>query len=198
MGNVEIRRDSIVSVGTGVSTGVIQGRPQDLSGRAQAEIRTYDFLDREGITYWQMDLGKAVYTMEDCRQAEEALDTLIPKNLFLCNRQQTSFYLLMMAAGKNFRTGQVSKEVGSSRLAFAPEEWMVRLLDIHPGAVSVMGLINDREHKVQLLIDRDLLQVPSIGCHPCVNTSCIKIRTKDLLEKFLPAAGYDYLPVELD
>ena len=189
----DIKRDSIAGVGTGV----VRGRPADLIGRAHTEIRTYDFLDRQGIPYWQTDLGKAVYTMEECRQTEKALGVVIPKNLFLCNRRQTNFYLLIMPGEKTFRTSQVSKEVGSSRLAFAPEEWMVKLLDIRPGAVSVMGLINDKDKKVQLLIDKDLLEIPYIGCHPCVNTSCIKISVSDLLEKFLPAVGHSYMPVEL-
>ena len=118
------------------------------------------------------------------------LDVLICKNLFLCNRQQTNFYLLMMPGDKPFKTKDLSAQLGVSRLSFASEEHMLELLDVLPGSVSVMGLMNDPENRVRLVIDREVLEEEYVGCHPCKNTSSIKLRTSDLLEKFLPAVHH--------
>ncbi len=173
------------------------GRPESMEGRTEAEVRTYDFLDRCGIHYWQTDHEKAAYTMEDCKDVDAILEATICKNLFLCNRQKTHYYLLMMPEDKTFHTKEVSKEIGSPRLSFAPEEDMLSFLDIHPGAVSVMGLMNDTENHVQLLIDEDVLKGEYLGCHPCVNTASLKILTKDITDIFLPAVHHDFITVHM-
>jgi len=174
-----------------------EGRPESMEGRTEAEVRTYDFLDKCGIHYWQTDHEKAAYTMEDCKDVDAILEATICKNLFLCNRQKTHYYMLMMPEDKTFHTKEVSKEIGSPRLSFAPEEDMLAFLDIHPGAVSVMGLMNDTENHVQLLIDEDVLKGEYLGCHPCVNTSSLKIRTKDITDIFLPAVHHDFITVHM-
>lgn len=168
-----------------------------MDGRQAREARVYDFLDSLGIEYWQTDHDKEAYTMEDCLDIDAILQATVCKNLFLCNRQKTKFYLLMMPGDKTFKTKELSRQIGSARLSFAPEEKMTELLDIHPGAVSVMGLMNDKENKVQLLVDEDILEGEFLGCHPCVNTSSLKIRTKDITEKFLPAVHHDFIKVHL-
>lgn len=173
------------------------GRPESMAGRQAREVRVYDFLDSLGIEYWQTDHDKEAYTMEDCLDVDAILQATVCKNLFLCNRQKTKFYLLMMPGDKTFRTKELSGQIGSARLSFAPEEKMTELLDIHPGAVSVMGLMNDKDNKVQLLVDEDILEGEFLGCHPCVNTSSLKIRTKDITEKFLPAVHHDFIKVHL-
>lgn len=172
------------------------GRPQDLAGRTDKEIRTYALLDKLGIEYKRID-HEAAMTMEVCEEIDEALQATICKNLFLCNRQETDFYLLMMPGNKKFKTKDLSKALGISRLSFAKEEYMQKLLDITPGSVSVMGLMNDRERKVRLIIDEDVLEGAEIGCHPCINTSSIKFATRDLLEKIIPAMNHDYTVVSL-
>ena len=175
---------------------LMNGRPENTDGRLPREIRTYDFLDSLGISYQRTDHEHAD-TMEACNAIDAVLGVLICKNLFLCNRQQTKFYLLMMPGDKVFKTKELSSQIGSARLSFAPAEKMLEYLDIEPGAVSVMGLMNDKEHTVQLLIDEDVLAGEYIGCHPCVNTSSLKIKTTDLTEKFLPAVGHTPLIVHL-
>lgn len=164
--------------------------------RLEKEIRVYDFLDSLGIDYQRIDHAPAM-TMEVCKKIDEVLEAVICKNLFLCNRQETQFYLLMMPGDKPFRTKDLSAQIGSSRLSFAKPEYMEEFLDIKPGAVSVMGLMNDTKNHVQLLIDQDVLQGEWIGCHPCVNTSSLRIRTADLLEKILPATGHSPIRVTL-
>ena len=172
------------------------GRPEDVSGRQEREVRTYDFLDRLGIEYLRTD-HEAVGTMEGCYEIDKVLGILICKNLFLCDRQKTAFYLLMMPGEKKFRTKELSSQINSARLSFADPEDMLKYLDIEPGSVSVMGLMNDHGNAVQLLIDEDVLQEEYFGCHPCINTSSMKMKTADLLEKILPAMGHSYRPVHL-
>ena len=172
------------------------GRPTNTEGRLPREVRTYDFLDSLGIEYLRTDHGPA-NTMEACYEIDKVLGVLICKNLFLCNRQKTNFYLLMMPGDKKFKTKELSAQIGSARLSFAEPEDMLRYLDIEPGAVSIMGLMNDKDHAVQLLIDEDVLAGEELGCHPCVCTSSLKLKTADVINKFLPAVGHAYKTVHL-
>ena len=173
-----------------------KGRPSDETGRLEKEIRTYDLLDRLGITYERVD-HEAAMTMEVCQEIDEVLQATICKNLFLCNRQETAFYLLMMPDDKPFRTKDLSAQIGSARLSFAKPEYVEQFLDITPGSVSVMGLMNDKEKRVQLLIDEDVLNSEYVGCHPCINTSSIRLLTRDLVDKVIPAMEHAYIKVKL-
>ncbi|MBE6605855.1 MAG: prolyl-tRNA synthetase associated domain-containing protein [Ruminococcaceae bacterium] len=173
-----------------------QSRPEDISGRLEKEIRVYDLLDSLGIEYSRIDHEPAM-TMEVCEEIDRVLEATICKNLFLCNRQETDFYLLMMPGDKPFKTKDLSAQINSSRLSFAGSEHMEKLLDITPGSVSVLGLMNDKEKRVKLLIDSDVLNGEYIGCHPCINTSSLRIKTKDLIEKIIPAMGHDFQKVVL-
>ena len=162
------------------------GRPEDCAGRLPKEVRVYDFLDSLGIEYQRID-HEAAMTMDICAALSETLGVDICKNLLLCNRQCTKFYLLMLPGDKVFKTEDLSGQIGSSRLSFASGEYMESLLDITPGSLSIMGLINDAENKVQLLIDEELFREEYIGCHPCINTSTLRIRTQDVIQKLIPA-----------
>ena len=175
---------------------LLNGRPENAEGRLPREMRTYDLLDSLGIEYQRTD-HERTDTMEACLEVDGILGVVICKNLFLCNRQKTAFYLLMMPGDKKFRTKELSAQIGSSRLSFADPDDMLKYLDIEPGAVSIMGLMNDKEGAVQLLIDEDVLKDGYIGCHPCVNTSSLRMRTEDVTEKFLPAVGHGYRTVRL-
>lgn len=172
------------------------GRPEKLDGRLPREIRTYDFLDELSIDYQRTDHEPA-NNMEACNEIDAVLGVIICKNLFLCNRQKTKFYLLMMPGDKKFKTKELSSQINSARLSFADPEDMLKYLDIEPGAVSIMGLMNDKDGAVQLLIDEDVLEGEYIGCHPCVCTSSLKMRTEDVIKKFLPATVHDYVTVRL-
>lgn len=176
---------------------LVQGRPADCSGRLEKEIRVYDFLDRLGIDYQRID-HEAAMTMEACAAVDEALEATICKNLLLCNRQQTDFYLLLIPGDKAFKTSVLSKQIGSSRLSFAAPEFMEQFLDITPGSLSILGLMNDHDYRVQLLIDEDVLKGEYVGCHPCINTSSLRLKTKDLVEKIIPAMGHEPRTVVLE
>ena len=172
------------------------GRPQNTDGRLDKEIRTYDLLDSLGVSYQRID-HPAAMTMEECEDIDRILDATICKNLFLCNRQETAFYLLMIPGNKTFKTKNISAQIGSARLSFGKPEFMEQFLDITPGSVSVMGLMNDKEKRVQLLIDEDILKGEYIGCHPCINTSSLRIKTKDMAEKIIPAMKHEPIIVKL-
>lgn len=169
----------------------------DSEGRREREMDVYRLLKSLEIPFQRMD-HEPMATIEACRGVDEILGIHMCKNLFLCNSQKTVFYLLLMPGEKKFKTKELSKQIGSARLSFAPEEFMEEYLHISPGAVSVMGLMNDKENHVNLLIDEDVLKEDFLGCHPCVNTASLKLRTKDVLSKFLPFVGHTYRTVHLD
>lgn len=173
-----------------------KGRPADISCREDREIAVYDCLDSLNIEYCRVDHEVAM-TMEDCKAIDEVLGAVMCKNLFLCNRQKTNFYLLIMPADKPFKTKELSSQIGSARLSFASADKMLEYLDINPGAVSVLGLKNDTENNVSFIVDEDLLKDEYIGCHPCVNTSSLRIKTSDLVNIFLPYTKHEMLVVKL-
>ena len=175
---------------------LVNGRPQHTEGRLDKEIRVYDFLDALGISYQRID-HEAAMTMEACEEIDKTLEATICKNLLLCNRQETQFYLLMLPGDKVFKTKNLSAQIGSSRLSFAKAEYMEKYLDITPGSLSVLGLMNDKDKIVRLLIDEDVLAGEYIGCHPCINTSSLRFQTKDLLEKIIPAMEHEMTVVKL-
>ena len=161
---------------------LIKGRPADETGRLEKEIRVYDLLDKLGMEYYRTDHEPAT-TMEVCNDIDKILDTLICKNLFLCNRQKTNFYMLMMPGDKPFKTKDLSKQINSARLSFADESYMEEFLDT--------------DNHVQLLMDKEVLEGETLGCHPCINTSSLKLKTKEVMEKFLPAVHHEAVIVEL-
>ena len=173
-----------------------KGRPKYTADRLEKEIRTYDLLDKLGVAYERVDHAPAM-TMEVCQEIDKVLQATICKNLFLCNRQETKFYLLMIPDTKVFNTKDLSAQINSSRLSFAKPEYMEKFLDITPGSVSVLGLMNDTENHVQLLIDEDVLKGEYLGCHPCINTSSLRLKTKDIFEVFTKAVHHDYIVVKL-
>lgn len=193
---------------------IYKGRPGNITGRQERELRVYDLLDSIGVDYDRLDHAPAM-TMEVCDavnaafgrmtleefKAEDSNDrtkhAIICKNLFLCNRQKTKFYLLMIPGDKKFLTKNLSAQINSARLSFADAEDMLKFLDVTPGSVSVLGLMNDHDHIVQLLIDSDVLQSEYVGCHPCINTSSLRMKTKDLMEKVIPALQHEPVIVNL-
>ena len=178
---------------------LFKGRPADLSDRTEKEIRVYDFLDSLDIEYFRLDHAPAFGSEEElCREIENSLGARICKNLFLANRQRTKFYMLMIPDHKVFRSSDISKQAGSSRLHFAESEYMEELIDCSSGSASVMGLMNDTEHRVQLLVDDDVINSEYVGCHPCINTSSLRIRSEDIFDKFVKATGHDFIIVHAE
>lgn len=177
-----------------IDSTLYKGRPGD--ARIPKEERCYELLDSLGIEYHRVDHDHAD-TIEACEGVEKVLGCKICKNLLLTNRQQTAVYLLLMPGEKPFYTKVLSKQIGSARLSFATPEQMEKYLDITPGSVSILGLMNDSEKAVRLLIDRELMNDENLGCHPCINTSSLKIKMTDVAEKLIPAMSHDPTFVEL-
>lgn len=172
------------------------GRPADTTGRLEKELRCYDLLDRLGVPYERVDHAPAM-TMEVCQEIDRELNAVICKNLFLCNRQKTAFYLLTMPGGKPFQTKVLSAQLGTTRLSFAPPELMESMLRCTPGSASVLGLAYDTERRVRLVMDRAVHDAAWFGCHPCKNDASLRLRTEDLLHVFLPHTGHDVTVVDL-
>ena len=175
---------------------LINGRPADCQQRLSKEVRVYDLLDSLNIEFQQVD-HEAAMTMEACAEIDKAMGTAMCKNLLLCNRQCTQFYLLLIPGDKPFKTSVLSKQIGSARLSFAAGEYMEQFLDITPGSLSVLGLMNDKDNRVILLVDEEVLAGEYMGVHPCVNTSSLRLKTADLVEKLLPAMGHTITVVSL-
>jgi Ala-tRNA(Pro) deacylase len=175
-----------------------KGSPDDVSGRQEREIRSYRLLDSLGVEFYRTDhFDTPATTMEVCRDVDAILGVKICKNLFLCNRQKTCFYLLIMPGDKPFKTKELSGQLGICRLSFADENDMEKYLDVHPGCVSVLALANDAENKVTLVVDEDVFSEEKFGCHPCENTSSLRFSTRDLVEKILPALAHEPHVVKL-
>ena len=172
------------------------GRPAAPAGRIPQELACYDLLDQLGIPYDRVDHDPAD-TIEDCVAIEAYLEAPICKNLVLCNRQKTDFYLLLMDAQKPFRTKELSKQIGSSRLSFAPAEEMERLLGVTPGSATILALMNDKDHQVRLILDKSVADCGLFGCHPCINTSTLRLSMGEMREKFLPHLGITPTVVDL-
>ena len=177
-------------------TELYKGRPENTVGRLEREVRVYDLLDSLQIEYTRVDHAPAA-TMEDCEAVDAVLGVKMCKNLFLTNRQQTAFYLLLMPADKPFKTKELSAQIGSARLSFGSGEQMEAKLGVTPGSASLMGLMNDPEGQVQLLVDEDLLNCEFLGCHPCINTSSLCLRTADAFGSFLRAVRHEMRTVHL-
>ncbi len=174
-----------------------KGRPTSVEGREPREIRVYDYLDNLGIEYYRVD-HDSVFHDEECEAVEKVLDNVICKNIFLCNRQRTKYYMLVMPAHKKFNTSQVSHALNSSRLSFGTAEDMLALLDVTPGSVSIMALMNDRDNRVQLVIDNELLEHEDFGCHPCKNTSSLRLKRADVFDKFLKSVCHEPIFLTLE
>lgn len=172
------------------------GRPENCAGRLEKEIKCYDFLDALGVEYQRIDHEPAM-TMEICAEIDKSLHAVICKNLFLTNRQETAFYLLLIPGDKPFKTKFLSAQLGVSRLSFGNERFMEEFMDNTPGSATVLGLMNDREKRVQLVIDKAVLEHEYIGCHPNINTSSIRFKVDDLLNKVIPALGHEPRIVDL-
>lgn len=166
---------------------VYSGRPQ--KEEDEKKRRVYDALDALSIPYLRAE-HNAAHTIEDCAEIENSLGAPVCKNLLLCNRQKTAFYLLIMPGDKPFKTKDVTAQIQSARLSFAGPEDMERLIGCRPGSASLLGLMFDKDHNVSLLIDDELLKDEYWCFHPCCNTATLKLEQKALLEKFLSMCGH--------
>ena len=165
--------------------------------RQEKEMRVYQLLNKLQILYWRLDHEETA-TIDDCHEVDQILDIEICKNLFLCNSKKDQYYLLMMPGNKKLNTREVARQINSTRLSFGSSEYMEEYLDTTPGSVSVLGLMNDTGNKVQLIIDQDIAIMEYVGCHPCINTSSLKLKTKDLLQVILPAIHHKPIYVNLE
>lgn len=181
---------------TMLKSDVYKGRPENAEGRLPKEIKVYDFLDSIGIEYYCVDHEPAM-TVAMCDEIDKALNISICKNMFLCNRQQTEYCVLLMPGHKKYKAGELSKQIGSSRMGFAPEDKMLEFFDITPGSMSITGFLKKESECVALYLDEDIIKEEYFGFHPSINTTSIRIKTKDLIEKIIPSLAKPYKTVIL-
>lgn len=156
----------------------------------------YDTLNELNIPFQKID-NEAITSMEECEDVENALGVEIRKSIFLCNRTKSEFYLLVMPSKKRFNTKMFSEKVVCSRTSFASTEHLKSVLGLTPGSITIMGLVNDRSHTVQLVIDSEIVNEEWFGCNAGLNTSHIKLKTRDLLDIFLKHTGHKPIVVKL-
>lgn len=168
-------------------------RPTDQ--RIPQELAIYDRLEELSIPYVRVDHDHAD-TIEFCHEVEKVLGSKICKNLFLCNRRQTEFYLLMMPGDKPFKTKFLSAQLGCSRLSFADDGHMRDYLQTVPGSVSALELLFDTDHRVQLVIDRDLMADELMSGHPSISTSTLQLKREDFL-RFVESTGHSPIYIDL-
>ena len=166
-----------------------------VEGLNEAQQAVFEALRTLSIPFERVEHENAD-TMEDCVAIAEALGADVCKNLVLCNRQKTNFYLLTMPGDKPFYTKDLSHQIGSSRLSFASPDAMEELLRVQPGSASILSLLFDTEHKVQLVMDRETMDQEFFCCHPCKNTGTLKMKTSDVLNIFLKHTGH--IPTTVD
>ena len=167
------------------------------STTTQKEMQSYLFLEENGVEYVRAEHDEAA-TIELCEGVEKVIGAKICKNLLLCNRQQTKFYMLLIPGNMPFKTKYLSAQINSSRLSFASGEKMEELLNVSPGSLTVLSLMFDREENVELLIEKNVFNDGYFACHPCVNTATVKFKTEDLKGKVLPALNRNYTVVDLE
>ena len=163
--------------------------------RSELQKTVYETLERLHIPFFRVDTDDAI-TMDDCVTIAERLQTPVVKTLFLCNRQQTAFYLFVTTADKPFTTKFFSRAMGISRVSFASPEHLEAMLGVRVGAASVLSLLHDPDHRVQLAFDRQALQAEWYGCTDTTTTGYMKLPTYDVLHTFLPYTGH--VPTILD
>lgn len=154
-------------------------------GKNVTQDKVFDLLDQLKIPYECVE-NEVVETMEECKELDEVLGTEIRKSLFLRNQKKTAFFLVVLPAEKQLDIKELGKKLGAGKLSFASEEYMVKYLGCHPGSASVMGTINDEEDYVKVIFDKEVADAEWFGCNPGINTAHLKLKTRDLLNKFLP------------
>ena len=162
--------------------------PAEFVNDTQRQV--YAALERLEIPFGRIDNDPAV-TMEDCIAIDQALGVPTMKTLLLCNRQQTVFYLYVMPGDKPFSTKDFGAALQISRVSFAPADKLHEFLGTEVGATTPLSLVADPENRVRLIIDKAAVTPDSIGCPDGTTTCYMRLRTADLLDKYIPETGHE-------
>lgn len=151
--------------------------------------KVYRTLEELSISFERVDTDEVI-TMEDCEAVDEKLNMKMVKTLFLCNRQQTEFYLFITCGDKPFRSKDFGTALEISRVSFAPKELMAEMLGTVVGAATVFSALLDTAESVNIIFDREVLEEEYYGCSDGTTTGYMKIKTEDITKKFLPHTGH--------
>lgn len=166
---------------------VMTTAPED--ERGALETKVYQELERLNISYERVD-NDTVETMEECVEISEKLGAEIRKTIVCCNRQKTEFFLVVLPASKRFDSKLFAAMMRTARVSFASAEDMESLIGLTPGEASVMGILNDPEAKIKVVVDKAVADAEWFACNPGANTTHIRFKTKQLLDTFLPAENH--------
>jgi len=172
---------------------IVNEKPKEFENETQRMI--YEALEELKIPFDRVE-NDFMISMEDCEAVNKKMNTRMAKNLFLCNRQKTEFYLFITKDNKHFNTKIFSKAMGISRVSFAPEETLTEYLGTKIGATTIFSLVYDKDCKVHLVIDKDVLEEKFHACNDGTNNAHIKITTKDLMEKYLKYTKHEPVIIE--
>ena len=161
----------------------------------ETEYEVFAFLERSGADYTWLSHGEK-FAVSEYEEVCRALQIKIIRNIFLENKKG-ELYLLMIHADKKFVTKEVSRSVGSSRLQFASADLLMQTMRSEPGGVSNLALIFDTQKRVQLVVDRDLLDAPYMGMVPASRTKSLRMTPKDWLEKVVPAMQHEAMIIDI-
>ena len=169
---------------------VKQGRPEDFDKRPEKEQRVYEFLDELGIDYLYLD-HQEEFSMGDAADADEAIGVVGAKNVFLRDKKRRNYFLILVNGTKRIDLKPISELTGIKKLTFCHEDDLDEVLGLTPGAVTPLGLLNDPEGRVQLIIDESLQDEELFAMHPCVNTVTIRMSNQDFMNTVIPAMGHE-------
>lgn len=165
--------------------------------RLQTRKQVLQLLDENRIPY-ELHEHERAFTIDDCLQMSFIDENVtICKNIMLCNRQKTQFYLMLLKPRTPFRTAVVSKALGVSRLSFAPEEALEEKLHLTSGSVSPLGLMFDRDHEITLCYEPGICDTKQIAFHPCDNAATVIFTQEAFWKQVIPALGIHPVKVEL-
>ena len=173
---------------------IMTTEPEEYKNKLQKE--TYKALAQLKISFERVDTDEAV-TMDDCVLIDQKLNMKMVKTLFLCNRKKTIFYLFITTGEKAFDTKNFSNALGISRVSFGPAEMMEEMLGNKVGAATVFGTLLDLDRDVQVIIDKEVADEEYYGCSDGTTTCYMKIRTEDIMNRFLPFAKHKPVIVEI-
>jgi Ala-tRNA(Pro) deacylase len=164
--------------------------------KSDLQKRVFGALNDLHIPFQRVDTDEAI-TMDDCVMIDQRLQMKMVKTLFLCNRQQTEFYLFITCGDKSFRSKDFSHALGISRVSFAPAEMLLTMLHTHVGAATVLSMLEDDDNRVKVVMDKDVTAEEWYGCSDGTTTGYMKLRTDDVMNVFLPFVHHQATVIEV-
>ena len=168
--------------------------PEKFKNELQEKV--YKTLGKLFIKFERVETDEAI-TMEDCIEIDKKLNMKMVKTLFVTNRQKTNFYLFITCGNKRFDSKRFSSELNISRVSFADSSLMEEILNTKVGATTIFSVLIDKENKINVIIDKDVLNEEYYGCSDGTTTGYMKVKTEDIINKLLPYSNHKEIVIEM-